>query len=307
MMNPVRRIPVRAARQAAIAQRHARLSRPRAQQGESGLEKVSGDRVVPHLVARSEDFIFTIGAVLALVVEIAGRAITRRLDTALNVAPLATPTTPYYPLLLAGARVLAAGVVGLAALRLIRAHAAASAAERLLGRITRRPRLRITLSLRVWAHAFIATSVWYLLQNDAVRVSSGRWPLLAPWLHSYALPVFALCSLLLALAWGVMRGWTAEVERYTASVLAQASRLLRTLLAPAPSLHPTASRPPRHLFGLAFEFADRRLVLTLVLLEATPRGLDAEVVMGKTRWEIPDLAHTYPRDENPAILDWFLG
>ena len=82
-------------------------------------------------------------------------------------------------------------------------HAAASAAERLLGRITRRPRLRITLSLRVWAHAFIATSVWYLLQNDAVRVSSGRWPLLAPWLHSYALPVFALCSLLLALAWGV--------------------------------------------------------------------------------------------------------
>ena len=23
--------------------------------------------------------------------------------------------------------------------------------------------------------------------------------------------------------------------------------------------------------------------------------------------EIPDLAHTYPRDENPAILDWFLG
>ncbi len=23
--------------------------------------------------------------------------------------------------------------------------------------------------------------------------------------------------------------------------------------------------------------------------------------------EIPDLAHTYPRDENPRILDWFLG
>jgi phospholipase/carboxylesterase len=23
--------------------------------------------------------------------------------------------------------------------------------------------------------------------------------------------------------------------------------------------------------------------------------------------EIADLSHTYPRDENPAILDWFLG
>ena len=23
--------------------------------------------------------------------------------------------------------------------------------------------------------------------------------------------------------------------------------------------------------------------------------------------EVPDLSHTYPRDENAAILDWFLG
>lgn len=32
-------------------------------------------------------------------------------------------------------------------------------------------------------------------------------------------------------------------------------------------------------------------------------GMGAEMVFR----EIPDLAHTYPRDENPRILDWFLG
>jgi phospholipase/carboxylesterase len=31
-------------------------------------------------------------------------------------------------------------------------------------------------------------------------------------------------------------------------------------------------------------------------------GMGAEMVFR----EIPDLAHTYPRDENPRILDWFL-
>ena len=31
-------------------------------------------------------------------------------------------------------------------------------------------------------------------------------------------------------------------------------------------------------------------------------SLGAEIVFR----EIPDLAHTYPRDENPRILDWFL-
>lgn len=33
------------------------------------------------------------------------------------------------------------------------------------------------------------------------------------------------------------------------------------------------------------------------------RGNGADVVFR----EIPDLAHTYPRDENPRIMDWFLG
>ena len=71
-------------------------------------------------------------ALLALVAEVTGRSITMRLDRAFNVAPLATPTTSYYPFLLAGVRALAALVLAAVAWRLVRAHATAAAGERLL-------------------------------------------------------------------------------------------------------------------------------------------------------------------------------
>src|SRR5262249_56288166 len=59
-------------------------------------------------------------ALLALAVEVTGRALTARLDAAFNVAPLATPTTPYYPFLLPGVRALAALVVGVLVRRPLR-------------------------------------------------------------------------------------------------------------------------------------------------------------------------------------------
>lgn len=182
-----------------------------------------------------------------------GRAIIVRLDRAFEVAPLATPTTGYYPILLAAVRVLAAGVVAAVAFRAFRAHAAAAAGERLLGRIGHRPRLRVTLSFRLWAYAFAATSLWYLAQNDAVRLSTGRWPLLAPWLHTYALPVFAVCSLLLAVAWGAVRSFIADVERYAATTLARACRLLRASSFPVRRRLAGDERAPRRLFGVVFE------------------------------------------------------
>ena len=194
-------------------------------------------------------------ALLALAAELAGRALTERLDDLLNVGPLATPTTTYYPFLLAGLRAGAALVVALVVWRAVRAHVAAAAGERLLGRIgrARRPRLRVTLSLRLWAASFAATSLWFLVQDDAVRLSTGRWPLLAPWLHTYALPVFAVCSLLLALGWGAVRSWLADVEHYTATTLARAARLLRAARRPLRRRVAGDERPPRRLHGAAFE------------------------------------------------------
>jgi hypothetical protein len=192
-------------------------------------------------------------ALLALAVELTGRALTARLDAALNVAPLATPTTPYYPFLLAGVRVLAAVLVAVVVWRALRLHAAAVAGERLFGRIGHRPRLRLTLSLRLWMYSFAATSLWFLVQDDAARLSTGRWPLLAPWLHTYALPVFAVCSLLLAVGWGAVRGWLADVERYAASTLARATRLLRAAALPVRRQLAGDERAPRRLYGIVFE------------------------------------------------------
>jgi hypothetical protein len=192
-------------------------------------------------------------ALLALLAELTGREFTNRLDGALNVAPLATSTTGYYPFLLAGVRVLAALIVAAALWRIFRARASAAAGERLLGIAGRRPRLRLRLSVRLWLASFSATALWYLVQTDAARLSAGRWPLFAPWLHTYALPVFAFCSILLALGWGAVRDWLADVEDYAAATLARASRRLRAAALPLRRRLIGDDRAPRRLFGLAFE------------------------------------------------------
>ena len=194
-------------------------------------------------------------ALLALVAELTGRSITFRLDAVFHVAPLATPSTPYYPFLLAAVKVLAALAAAGLACRVARAHLALTAGERLLPAIGRRrtkPRLRLSPSL--WLASYVATSLWYLLQNDGRRVlSEGRWPALAPWLHTYALVVFAVLAILLALAWGAVRDWLAEVEEYAAQTAAFVARMLRVASASLLLERPADDHGPRRLFGLSFE------------------------------------------------------
>jgi len=196
-------------------------------------------------------------ALLALVAELVGRSATLRIDRALSVKPLATTTTRYYPFLLIGVKVVAAFAAAALAWRLLRAHAMAAAANRLLATIGHRrpgylPRLRLRLSPRLWLASFVATSLWYLLQNDAEPVSHGRWPLLAPWLHTSALPVFAVLAIPLALGWGAVRDWLADVEGYAAATFARARRILRPVTR-FRGPRPDDDRAPRRLFGLAFE------------------------------------------------------
>jgi hypothetical protein len=196
-------------------------------------------------------------ALLALVAELTGRSITVRLDGRLHVSPLAASVAPYYPFLLAGIRLLAALALAAIAWRLVRAHATAHAGEALMRTLGQRgaraPQLRLRLSPRLWLAAFGATSLWYLLQDDANRASEGRWPLLAPWLHTYALPVFAVLAVFLAIGWAAVRDWLHDVERYAAATLAFAYRVLRRE-APAPAYRrPRDDRAPRDLFGASFE------------------------------------------------------
>jgi hypothetical protein len=198
-------------------------------------------------------------ALLVVLAEVAGRSVTTRVDRALHVEPLAPSGASYYPLLLVAVKIVAA--LGIAALlaRSVRAHASADAGRRLLvhlghGDARRAPRLQLGLSPRAWLVSFGATSIAYLVWADADGTAQGRWPLLAPWLHTYALPVFAALSVLVALVWSVAH-WLRAVEEYGVRALAHARRILRTVLQ---RLRPRPARPvddtgPRRRFGLAFE------------------------------------------------------
>lgn len=196
-------------------------------------------------------------ALLALVGELTGRSITLRLDDAVLVRPRAEPMAAYYPFVLAGIRVTAALCLAWIAWRLLRAHAVATAGESLMravghGRLGA-PRLRFSLDFRLWLAAFGATSLWYLIQCDVERLSEGRWPLLAPWLHTYSLPVFAVISIVLALGWGAVRNWLHEVERYAVAVFALVRRVLTPPREAPSSRRPCDDRAPRQLFGDVFE------------------------------------------------------
>jgi hypothetical protein len=138
--------------------------------------------------------------------------------------------------------------------RFVRARATARAAQRVLGAVRHRPapKLRLELSPRLWALTFATTSLLYLLQSDVERISTGRWPLVAPWLHSSALPVFAVLAVVVALVYGAVARWLTEYERYAADAADHARRIVAARREPLP--RPAAvALGPRRLFGLAFE------------------------------------------------------
>ena len=196
-------------------------------------------------------------ALLALVAELAGRSLTHRLDVGRHVGTRYSGAE-YYPFLLAAVKLGVALLLARLAWRFVRAHAAARAGRRVLTTVGKRPdpapRLRLELSPRLWLMAFLATSTFYLLQTDAEQVASGRWPLFAPWLHTSALPIFAVLAVLVALAWSAVACWLSEYERYARDTCARAERVVcRPCQPPRVTRAGTELSPPRKLFGLAFE------------------------------------------------------
>jgi hypothetical protein len=197
-------------------------------------------------------------ALLALVAELAGRSLTHRLDVGRHVSSPSYSGADYYPFLLAAVKLGVALLLARLAWRFVRAHVAARAARRVLGAVGKpaapAPRVRLDVSPRLWLAAFLSTSILYLAQTDAEQAASGRWPLLAPWLHSSALPVFAVLAVLVALAWGAVASWLNAYERYARDTCARAGRLGQAgTPPPRVARTETAAAPPRKLFGLAFE------------------------------------------------------
>jgi hypothetical protein len=193
---------------------------------------------------------------LALVAELVGRSLTYRLDVGRHVSSSDYASAGYYPFLLAAVKIGIALMLARLAWRFARAHAAARAARRLLAAVgsspSRAPRVRVVLSPRLWLASFLVTSFIYLVQTDIERLSSGQWPLLSPWLHTSALPVFAVLAVFVAVVWGAVAGWLADYERFAEATVAHAHRAIRASQT-APVRRVTDVRAPRRLFGLVFE------------------------------------------------------
>ena len=197
-------------------------------------------------------------ALLALIAELLGRSLAHRLDVGRHVSSPSYASADYYPFLLAAVKLFVALLLARLSWRFVRARAAARAGHRVLTAIGKTPspapRVRLELSPRLWLAAFTVTSVFALVHVDADRAVTGRWPLLWPWLHTSALPVFAVLAVLVALAWGAVSRWLNEYERYARDTCARAERLVRARAAPREEPRDDeVSLPPRKLFGLAFE------------------------------------------------------
>jgi hypothetical protein len=190
---------------------------------------------------------------LALVAELAGRSMTHRLDFGRHVATPSYSGAEYYPILMAVVKTGIALLLVRLLWRLVRARSAERTALRLLDVRGRRPRVRVTLSPRLWLAFFTLTSAIYLVQTDAEGAATGRWPLLSPWLHSSALPVFAVLAVICALVWGAVRDWLADYELYAQETFARALRLAGRGIVPVPRPSPELAIPPRRLFGQVFE------------------------------------------------------
>jgi hypothetical protein len=184
--------------------------------------------------------------------------LTARIDRALHVAPLANSHAAYYPVLLVSLKIVTALAFAALVARAVRARATAEAGGRLLHAVghrdhARAPRLRATLSPRIWFASFAATSAVYLIQADVEGAAAGRWPLFSPLLHSYALPVFAALAVFVAFAWRFAR-WLYEVEDYAERALEHVRRILTVAARPRPRYaRPGDDAAPRRRFGLSFE------------------------------------------------------
>jgi hypothetical protein len=194
---------------------------------------------------------------LALIAELLGRSLAERLDFGRHLGVPSYSRADYYPVLLAVVKVGVALMLARVAWRFVKARTAARAARRLLAAqgspfACPAPRVRLELSTRLWLGSFLVTSLMYLVQMDAENISAGGWPSLAPWLHTAALPVFAVLSVVVALVYRSVERWLSDYESYARETAARASRLSADgVSAPRTTIGELIT--PRSLFGLAFE------------------------------------------------------
>jgi hypothetical protein len=196
-------------------------------------------------------------ALLALIAELGGRSLTHRIDLGRHVASPSYSGANNYPILLMVVKAGVALMLARLVWRFAMARSTAASARRLLDAHGRRtklvaPRIHFELSPRLWLGSFLVTASIFLVQTDAERLSTGRWPLLAPWLHTSALPVFAVLAVLVAVLYGAVARWLTEYELYARETFASAS-CVGTETAPTPRPARRDQVSPRALFGRSLE------------------------------------------------------
>jgi hypothetical protein len=190
---------------------------------------------------------------LAVAAELVGRSLTHRIDFGRHVASPSYAHTDYYPILLVVVKGAIALLLARLLWRVLKARLAEQSALRLVGGRARVPRIRFELSGRLCLGFFLLTSLIYLVQTDAEGAAAGRWPLLSPWLHSSALPVFAIVGVVCAVVWRAVRDWLADYEEHARETVDRALR--RAGAAQLRIVRPRVELviPLRRIFGLAFE------------------------------------------------------
>jgi hypothetical protein len=188
--------------------------------------------------------------ILALAAEIVGAGLVHRIDLGRHLRSPSYSHAAYYPAVVAAVKVGIALLLAHLAWRLARAWLSARTAHRTLGvGPGEMPRVRPTLSPRLWLAFFAVTATTYLVHADAARIASGRWALFFPWVHSSALPVFAVLSVLFAVLWSAVQRWLADYEQYAEDAVRRARSVAS---APTPIQvfpHVALAVPPRRLFG----------------------------------------------------------
>lgn len=210
--------------------------------------------------ARRHHRLLAFGAfgLLALVAELAGRSLTARIDVGRHVRAPAYSGADYYPILLIAVKAGVALLLARLAWRFAKARATARAAQRVTAALGARPqrdapRVRLELSPRLWLASFLVTAGIYLVQSDAEQLASGRWYLLSPWLHTSALPIFAVLAVVVAVVWRGVAGWLSDYETYARETAAYVERLVRGVAPFVPRRADSGDAGPRRFFGLAFE------------------------------------------------------
>ena len=192
--------------------------------------------------------------VLALAAELVGAGLTHRIDLGRHVRSPSYSHAAYYPAVLAAVKVGIALLATCVAWRLLRACAIERAARKVAGAVGgEMPRIRVTLSPRLWFAFFAVTATTYLVHVDAARIASGRWALFFPWVHSSALPVFAVLSVLLAVVWSAVQRWLADYEQYAEDAVRRAEGMAGIRPSAAAFPRVVLAVPPRRLFGLVLD------------------------------------------------------